>query len=161
MRRFSFFIYLLVFALSCKQVPKTHDSIAKNIPVPVFNADSAYSYTAKQVSFGPRVPGTEAHKACGNYLSGELKRFGAEVTEQEATLYLKDGTPVRIKNIIGSFQPQNKSRILLFAHWDSRPFACQDPNPDNWMKPIDGANDGAGACAAFGHSAQRVINGTI
>jgi len=144
-----FVVGILAMVFSCKQNLKTRNMVIENISVPVFNADSAFFYTAKQVSFGPRVPGTEAHQACGNYLSGELKRFGATVTEQEATLNLRDQTPVKIKNIIGSFQPENKSRILLFAHWDSRPYADHDPNPDNRTKPIDGANDGAGACAAL------------
>jgi hypothetical protein len=147
---------LTATGLSCKQSLKTQTTVAEKITVPVFNADSAYHYTATQVSFGSRVPGTVAHKACGDYLSGELKRFGATVTEQEATLYLDDRTPIRIKNIIGSFRPENKSRILLFAHWDSRPFADHDPNPDNWLKPIDGANDGAGACAALLEIARQV-----
>jgi Zn-dependent M28 family amino/carboxypeptidase len=61
-----------------------------------------------------------------------------------------------MKNIIGSFQPENKTRILLCAHWDSRPYADHDPNPANRMKPIDGANDGAGACAALLEIARQV-----
>lgn len=149
MVKISFFMCILAIGFSCKQSLKTQNTVTGTISVPVFNADSAYHYTAAQVAFGPRVPGTEAHKACGKYLSGELKRFGATVTEQEATVQLQDRTPVGIKNIIGSFQPENKSRILLFAHWDSRPYADHDPNPVNWTKPIDGANDGAGACAAL------------
>ena len=149
MRKTIFFLCIFALLFSCKQNLKTQNRIAEMVSVPVFNADSAYHYTATQVSFGPRVPGTDAHNACGNYLSGELKRFGATVTEQEATVYLKDKTPIKIKNIIGSFQPENKSRVLLFAHWDSRPFADHDANPDNWKKPLDGANDGAGACAAL------------
>jgi len=135
---------------------KTQNRVTETVVVPVFDADSAYHYTATQVSFGPRVPGTEAHKLCGNYLSAELKRFGATVTEQETTVQLLDGTPVPIKNIIGSFQPENKSRILLFAHWDTRPFADWDSNSDNWSKPIDGANDGAGACAALLEIARQI-----
>ena len=149
MSKISFFVCILAIGISCKQSLKTQNPAASTISVPAFNADSAYHYTATQVSFGPRVPNTEAHEACGNYLSGELKRFGATVTEQEATLQLQDKTPVQIKNIIGSFQPENKSRLLLFAHWDSRPYADHDPNPGNWMKPIDAANDGAGACAVL------------
>jgi hypothetical protein len=149
MAKISFFMCILSIGFSCKQSPKIQNSVTENISVPAFNADSAYHYTATQVSFGPRVPGTKAHEDCGIYLSNELKRFGATVTEQETTVKLKDQTPIRIKNIIGSFQPENKSRILLFAHWDSRPFADHDPNPDNRMKPIDGANDGAGACATL------------
>ena len=54
--------------------------------VPDFNADSAYAYVANQVAFGPRVPNTAAHKACGDYLASELKRFGAKVYQQEAIL---------------------------------------------------------------------------
>ena len=149
MVKFTLLACILAFGFSCKQSPKAQNRVVETVSVPVFNADSAYYYTAAQVAFGPRVPGTEAHEACGNYLSGELKRFGATVTEQVATLKLRDGTPIKIRNIIGSFNPENKSRILLFAHWDSRPYADHDPNPDNWMKPIDGANDGAGACAAL------------
>ena len=156
MRKTILFICILAIGCSCKQSIKTQNNVNEKASVPVFNADSAYHYTATQVSFGPRVPGTEAHEVCGNYLSGELKRFGAIVTEQEATLQLRDGTPIKIKNIIGSFQPENKSRVLLFAHWDTRPFADEDPNPDNRMKPIDGANDGAGACAALLEIARHI-----
>ena len=156
MQKISLFLFVLTIGFSCKQSLKTQNSLAEKIQVPTFNADSAFHYTATQVAFGPRVPGTDAHKACGNYLAAELKRFGAAVTEQEATLQLKDGTPVQIKNIIGSFYPEKKTRILLFAHWDSRPFADHDPNPDHWLKPIDGANDGAGACAALLEIARQV-----
>ena len=156
MKNIIFLLCIFVFGFSCKQSLKTQNRVSETVAVPVFNADSAYHYTATQVAFGPRVPGTEAHKACGNYLSGELERHGAKVTEQETTVYLFDRTPIKIKNIIGSFQPENKSRILLFAHWDSRPFADHDPNPENWMKPIDGANDGAGACAALLEIARHI-----
>lgn len=151
-----FFMSLLLSGFSCKQAPKVQDQFAVKVDVPVFNADSAYQYTAMQVSFGPRVPGTKAHEACGNYLAGELERFGARVTVQEASLQLQDKTPVQIKNIIGSFQPENKNRILLFAHWDSRPYADHDSDPKNRKTPIDGANDGAGACAALLEIARQV-----
>ena len=84
--------------------------------VPDFNADSAYAYVANQVAFGPRVPNTAAHKACGDYLASELKRFGAKVYQQEAILTAYDGTKLEARNIIGSFDPENSKRVLLFAH---------------------------------------------
>ena len=146
----------LLMNFSCNQAPKTNNNIVVEIKVPTFNADSAYSYTEKQVSFGPRVPGTPAHDSCGNYLANELRRFGATVIEQETTLHLLDGSPIDIKNVIGSFQPENKERILLCAHWDSRPFADHDPDSKNWHTPIDGANDGAGACAVLLETARQV-----
>ena len=83
-------------------VPVTEVKKAPATTAPLFDADSAYAYVEKQVSFGYRVPNTPAHKACGDYLASELKRFGAQVYEQEATLTAYDGTPLESRNIIGS-----------------------------------------------------------
>ena len=159
MRNKSFYILLILLSgFSCKQNSQqaTVQATNEHISVPSFNADSAYLYTAEQVAFGPRIPNTPTHKDCGNYLAGKLREFGAEVFEQETTLFLQDNFPIEIKNIIGSFQPENKNRILLFAHWDSRPYADHDPNPENWRKPIDGANDGAGACGVLLEIARQI-----
>ncbi len=115
----------------------------------VFSADSAYSYAARQVAFGPRVPGSKAHAACGDWLTETLKATGASVTEQTATLTTFDGIKIPMRNILGSFNPGADNRILLFAHWDSRPWADNDPNPANHHSPIDGANDGASGAAVL------------
>jgi Zn-dependent M28 family amino/carboxypeptidase len=151
-------IFVSMFIASCKQTTQRAVAGEKtvNIIVPEFNADSAYHYTAAQVAFGPRVPNTPAHVACGNYLAGELRRFGAEVIEQETTLQTYDNQSIRAKNIIASFNPENKQRVLLCAHWDSRPFADEDANPANHRKPIDGANDGAGSCGVLLEIARQV-----
>lgn len=114
--------------------------VSANTP---FDADSAYQYVARQVAFGPRVPNTEAHKACARYLASELTRHGAKVFVQEAVVKAYDDTPLEIQNIIGSFNPDQKERLLLFAHWDSRPYADAEPNPKDQRSPIDGADDGA------------------
>ena len=102
-----------------------------NNNVPQFDADSAYAYIARQVDFGPRVPNTEAHKRCGAYLTDELKRFGAETYVQEVSLTAWDKTKLQSKNIIGAYNTEKKERILLFAHWDSRPYADHDPDKAN------------------------------
>lgn len=112
-------------------------------PATPFNADSAYQYVARQVAFGPRVPNTDAHKACARFLKSELERHGAKVFVQEATVKAYDDTPLAIQNIIGSFNPDSKDRLLLFAHWDSRPYADAEANPKDQHSPIDGADDGA------------------
>ena len=109
----------------------------------LFSADSAYSYVARQVAFGPRVPGTEAHRLCGDWLSQKLKSFGAEVTEQNATLKTFDGTRIPMRNIFARINPEAEKRILLLAHWDCRPWADNDPDPEKHSTPVDGANDGA------------------
>ena len=104
--------------------------------VPQFDADSAYLYVKNQVDFGPRVPNTKEHVACGNYLASQLEAFGAQVTNQYADLIAYDGTLLKARNIIGSYKPESKKRIALFAHWDTRPWADNDPDEKNHKTPI-------------------------
>lgn len=110
---------------------------------PEFNADSAYSFVEKQVSYGPRVPNTNAHKACGDFLVNKLTEFGAQVTEQKAEITHYTGEKLHLRNIIGSYMPEKQKRVLLFAHWDSRPFADRESDSAKQLMPIDGADDGA------------------
>lgn len=110
------------------------------IDVPDFNPDSAYSFVKKQVDFGPRVPNTEAHREAGAFLKEKLEEYGAQVTVQEFTAVTFDNIELQLQNIIGSFFPEKQKRILLAAHWDTRPFA--DKDDERKYDPIDGANDG-------------------
>lgn len=146
--KFLFLIFCSAFlvAYSCTEDPSTEEKPKpnkKDVTPPVFYADSAYAFVQKQVDFGPRVPGTPEHAACAEYLSNKLESYGAEVIVQEATVTAYDGTQLPMKNIIGQFQPENKRRLLLFAHWDTRPYADKDSLESNWNQPIDGASDGA------------------
>lgn len=121
----------------------TRKSAAGVSKAPIFEADSAYTYVANQVAFGPRVPNSKAHKQCGDYLAAELTRFGAQLYVQEANLKAYDGTLLEARNLIGSYNLEQSKRVLLFAHWDSRPYSDHDPDPANLRKPLDGADDGA------------------
>lgn len=112
------------------------------VVVPIFNADSAYRFIDEQVAFGPRVPNTKGHKACGDYLEAKLREYGADVVAQEADLVAYNGETLHARNIIASFQPEKENRVLLCAHWDTRPWADSDPDPANHYKPYPGANDG-------------------
>ncbi len=80
-------------------------------PEVAFDADSAYAYVARQVAFGPRVPNTEAHRLCGDWLASELRRHGAEVTEQTADLKAFDGIVLHARNIFGQINPEASDRI--------------------------------------------------
>lgn len=112
------------------------------VQAPAFNADSAYAYVEKQVAFGTRVPNSAPHKACGDYLADKLAGFGAKVYNQYADLMAYDGTILKARNIIGVYNPESKKRVLLCAHWDTRPYADED-EAKHHRTPIDGANDGA------------------
>lgn len=112
-------------------------------PRVIFSADSAYSYIERQLAFGPRVPNTDGHRAASAWLASELRRHGAVVELQEATLMAFDGTPLHAVNIIGRYNPQATGRLLLLAHWDTRPWADEDPDSTKHKEPVPGANDGA------------------
>ncbi|MFN6943366.1 MAG: M28 family peptidase [Cytophagaceae bacterium] len=143
---FLFFLLGLSVFTSCEPEDRPAEQVPEKAPVadivlPPYNADSAYKFIYNQVAFGPRVPNTAAHRKCGDYLIKTLKRLDCEVTVQEFEAEAFDGTKLQLRNIIGSINPDAQKRIILAAHWDTRPFADQDSeNPD---KPIDGANDGA------------------
>ena len=129
---------------------------ASNTSTPVFNQDSAYVFVERQVQFGPRVPNSEAHKACAQYLASELERFGAKLYVQEAVLTAYNGDRLQASNIIGVFNPEQTQRVLLFAHWDSRPYSDWDADPDNHYKPIDGADDGASGVGVLLEIARQI-----
>lgn len=130
------------------------DPVVKPLTAPDFSADSAYSYLEAQVNFGPRVPNTEAHRKCGEYLAQFLRNQDLEVIEQKAVVTAFNGTKLNIVNVIGQYKPELKDRILLFAHWDTRPFADRDTKDTN--KPIDGANDGGSGVAVLMEVARQL-----
>jgi Zn-dependent M28 family amino/carboxypeptidase len=113
-----------------------------------FDAERAYRDLVRQCDFGPRVPGTDPHARCAQWLAGQLRACTDEVTLRNFTVQVR-GKPLPITNIEAIFNPDGKRHILLCAHWDSRPTAERDPDPANHAKPIAGANDGASGVAVL------------
>ena len=145
MTRFYILLCLLLMA-SCgtdreKKQTSSQEKLPENVLVPAFNADSAYRFVEKQVAFGPRIPNTPAHRQAGEFFVEVLKDYGANITVQEFQAETFDGRKLNLKNIVASFNPQKSKRILLGAHWDTRPFA--DKDPENPQATFQGANDGA------------------
>lgn len=120
-----------------------------SIEIPEFDADSAYSFLAKQVAFSPRVPNTKAHRDCAEFLLNTLKMYADTVINMPFVAKAYNATLLNGQNIVGVFNPDARRRILLAAHWDSRPYADHDPDPANRRTPIDGANDGASGVAVL------------
>ena len=137
---------------------KSEGSTASQQVGPTFSADSAYAFCQRQCDFGPRTMNSEAHEKCGQWIAQKFASYGLEVTEQRATLKGFDGTPLLSNNIIASYRPELKDRILICAHWDSRPWADNDPDEANWTKPVLAANDGASGVAVMLELA-RIITG--
>jgi len=153
-------ILFSLFIISCNtNEPKKKERTVvpkKAVKVPEFNQDSAYSYVKEQVGFGPRVPNTKAHAECAAYLVKKFRSFGAQVGEQKFKSRSFDGKILNGINIIATYNPEAKKRVLLCAHWDSRPFADNDPDPKNHNKPIDGANDGASGVGVLMEIARQI-----
>lgn len=115
----------------------------------MFDADSAFVYIEKQLSFGPRVPGSISHDNCTQWIIGKLSEYVDTVSVQNASVTSFDGKSLPLTNIFGQINPQLNERVLLVAHYDSRPWADQETNPEKMYLPIPGANDGASGTAVL------------
>lgn len=152
-----FSLWLISFFIaSCENENTTQTNTVEEIIPPDFNADTAFSFIEKQLAFGPRVPGSPAQQKCATFIEQEIKKYCDTVYTQKVEVT----QPISNKkypciNIIGSINPQALSRILILAHWDSRPWADQDDVNQN--EPIQGADDGASGVAVMLEMA-RVIS---
>lgn len=115
---------------------------APPVKIPAFIADSSFVFIEKQLSFGPRVPGTPTHKACKDWLVQKFESYGADVIEQDFVANFPNGEDAASTNIIAQFKPKMSKRVILAAHWDTRMFGDQDEDPTMRNKPIPGADDG-------------------
>ena len=147
MKRVFFITVVLLLMMACERHPNptqpSDPKPIKTVVVPEFNADSAFAYVKAQTDFGPRVPNTEAHEQCAQWLVNKLSEYADTVMVQPFRTRLYNNKGIDGQNIIPSFNSEAKKRIFLCSHWDSRPYADHDPDEANWNHPIDGANDGA------------------
>ena len=145
-------IALACSCASCKNSARSAASAAPDTVAlvgPAFSADSAYAFAAKQCSFGERTMNSKAHDLCGEWIMKAFAGYGLKVEAQDADLTGWDGTKLRSRNIIARLHPERAERVLLCAHWDSRPWADNDPDSANWRKPVMAANDGASGVAVM------------
>ena len=117
----------------------------------LFDQKRAWDHLVKQVGFGPRVPGSSGHLKTRDWLVEEMKKTASNVRLQEFThKWSETGKTVTMWNVLAE---QNwadaKTRVVVLAHWDTRPYANEDPEPANQKTPIPGANDGASGVAVI------------
>ena len=149
--------------LACGGSKKTStEQTVQAMPVgPAFIADSAYRFCEQQCAFGPRIMNSEAHERCAQWIADKFRQYGMDVTLQQASLKGYDGTQLKSTNIIAAYKPQQKERILLCAHWDSRPWADNDPDEANHRRPVMAANDGASGVAVMLEIARLLATDTL
>ena len=132
---------------------------------PSFSSDSAYAYIERQMAFGPRVPNSNAHMQCAVWLIEQLKAFGAEVELQKGFMPDYKGDNQQIYNIIGHFSPSlegregeglSRPRILLGAHYDTRPWCDEEEDYSERFYNVPGANDGASGVGVLLEVARQI-----
>ncbi len=152
--QFSALIIILYCGIFTGACAESANQPVQNAPV-AFDSNRAFDILKKQCEFGPRPPGSEAHRKTRDYLFTELKKYADSVTLQPYTSVVDtvDDPPQRKKlhmnNIIAEFGVGHDETLLLAAHWDTRPCADQDPKLENQREPIIGANDGASGVAVL------------
>jgi len=122
--------------------------------LPTFSGARTFDLLVHQVQFGPRVPNTPGHDSCAAFLLNFLTPLAAKVNTQDFSFPGYESASLQLKNIIASFNPSATSRVLLCAHWDSRPWADREEKNDDKAKGIPGANDGASGVAVLLHLAE-------
>ena len=121
----------------------------KNMNVPIFDGDRAYTQLKAQTGFGPRNPNSAGHAKCLSFLIDELGKYAEKVTRQNFVHTGYDGETLTLSNVFGSFNAAASDRILFLAHWDTRPRADQEKAPEKQRQPVLGANDGASGVAVL------------
>ena len=129
-----------------------------NNTVPEFDKDNAFRYLVEQCEFGPRNPNSNGYKQCLDYLQKTLSGFADTILLQPFVLDdLVNEESYDLTNIIARFKVDEPEQLLIGAHWDTRPWADEDPEPEKRNDPIIGANDGASGVAVVLELA-RILN---
>ena len=129
-----------------------------NNAVPNFDKGNAFRYLVEQCEFGPRNPGSNGYKQCLDYLQKTLSGFADTILLQPFVLddFVNEKS-YDLTNIIARFKVGAPQQLLIGAHWDTRPWADEDPDTEKRNDPIIGANDGASGVAVILELA-RILN---
>ncbi len=126
------------------------DRVEAAVPdYPRFDGAAAYELVEKQVAFGPRVPGTPGHREMATWVEGYLRERADSLTLQRFVHETVAGDTLPLVNFWAHFRPGAAERILLLAHWDTRPISDRATDPADREKPVPGANDGASGTAVL------------
>lgn len=152
--KYSLLAAVLMFTtltLSCKSSKEssTETQESADLTSAVFSADSAMLLVEAQCRMGARVPGSVAHEQCAAWIISQFEKLGLQVSTQTSPRTMWDGRTFTMKNLFAQYKPDAEHRILLCTHWDSRPWADQDPDSTKHRSAVPAANDGASGVAVL------------
>lgn len=141
---------ILIAALALPLVGCPGDGGAiERVDRPPFPGDLAHQLLVEQVDFGPRIPGQPGHAAQLAWMKEWLEARADTLVEQPFTHTTSTGETLQLTNLLARFNPQAPVRVLLLAHWDTRPLADQSRDAAGRSQPVPGANDGASGTAVL------------
>jgi len=114
-----------------------------------FSGETALGYVKTQLDFGPRIPGSEAHRRTGDWIVAQMRERADTVIEQQWTHVTESGDTLPMRNILARYRPRASERVLYVTHWDTRPISDAATDPAERQLPVPGANDGASGVALF------------
>ncbi len=115
--------------------------------VPRADGARAFALVESLCAFGPRAPGTPGHERAKAFLHARLRAAAPDVRVDGFTVVREGGGLVAAANLVARFRPELEDRVIVAAHWDTRPRADRDPDPARRAEPIVGANDGGSGTA--------------
>ncbi len=125
-------------------------NLTESVQKIVFNEDNAYKQLKNLCDFGPRCMKCPGHEKAVTYFKRKFDEYADETKLQHFEYYHKwDRKSYQLTNAIGFFDSKSDKKIILGTHFDTRPFSDEDPNPDNFSKPVIGADDGGSGCAVL------------
>jgi len=131
------------------QRPHTAEANAAMLasPAPI-DGKRAFGYLKQICEIGPRTAGSPANTRQRKLVSDHFAKNGAKVTEQPfRAIHPVTGEQLVMSNLIGSWKPDSLQRVVIGAHYDTRPHPDQEVDPDRHKLPFLGANDGASGVA--------------
>lgn len=138
---------LLMAATACARDGAEGDDAATTPAARPFDGEKALGYVRTQLAFGPRVPGTAAHREAGDWIAAAMRERADTVIEQRWDHRTADGRTIPLRNILARFNPSAAERVLYVTHWDSRPRSESASDSARRRLPVPGANDGASGTA--------------
>ncbi len=140
-------VALAVLSCGGSEASQATDQPPATVVTPEFDGQKAMEYVRTQMAFGPRVPGTDAHRLAGDWIVAQMRERADTVIVQRWTHTTADGKRLPMRNVLARFNPTATQRVLYMAHWDSRPTAEKATTAAARSTPTPGANDGASGVA--------------
>lgn len=153
------FPFLLLAPAACSDAGGSEDvSLGAPVEFPAFRSERAFALLEQQVGFGPRIPGSAGHRQQLEWMRAYLAERADTVIAQPFSHTTKGGETLHMTNLLARFQPELAERVLLVAHWDTRPRADESRDPTERDLPVPGANDGASGTAVLFELAEMFRN---